>query len=66
MKLHLSTINDPTLKYLENDYKGPIGTLTMEEISKKKNHYIKMIEIASTLNYAEFDEVKGCATNHEI
>ena len=25
-----------------------------------------MIDIASTLNYAEFDEVKGCATAQEM
>ena len=25
-----------------------------------------MIDIASTLNYAEFDEVKGCSITHEM
>ena len=25
-----------------------------------------MIDIASTLNYVEFDEVKGCATTHDM
>ena len=25
-----------------------------------------MIDIASTLNYAEFDDVKSCTTTHEI
>lgn len=66
MKLDLKTINDSRFKYLENAYKAHIGTLTMEEISEKKNHNIMMIEIASALIYAKFDEVKGCTTTHDM
>ena len=64
MRLHLATITDSSLKFLENSYKAPIGRLTMEHITKKKNHNIMMIDIASTLNYAEFDEIKDCTTTH--
>lgn len=44
----------------------PTRTLTMDQIMEKKNHNIMMIDIASTLNYVEFDEVKDCATAHEM
>ena len=66
MKLHLETIGDMSLIYLENKYVGPSGPLTMEKIMKKKNHNIMMIDIASTLNYAEFDEVKDFPATHEM
>lgn len=54
-KLHLETIGDTSLKYLENKYVVPTGTLTVDQIVEKKNHNIMMIDIASTLNYVEFD-----------
>ena len=66
MKLHLETISDSGLKYLNAQYKAPTGTLTMEEIVEKKNHNIMMIFIVSALNYAEFDKVNGCANAHEM
>ena len=58
MKLHLATIGDTSLKYLENKYLAPTGPLSMDQLMEKKNHNIMMIDIASTLNYVEFDEVK--------
>ena len=64
MRLHLETINDSGCKYLDNQYKALTGTLTIEEIVEKKNHNIMMIDIASALNYAKFNEVKGCTTAH--
>ena len=49
-KLHLATIIDLVLKYLNTKYKAPTRTLTMEDISKNKNHSIMMIDITSTLD----------------
>ena len=66
MRLHLETINSLGCKYLDTKYKTPARTLTIEEIAKKKNHNIMMTDIASALNYANFDEVKGCATTHDM
>ena len=66
MKFHLETISDSSLKYLENAYKYPIGTLIMEQVFEKKNHNIMMIDIASALINVEFDEVKECATTHDM
>ena len=62
MKLHLETIGDTSLKYLEKKYVAPSGTLTVDQIIEKKNHNIMMIDIAPTHNYVEFDEVKDCGT----
>ena len=66
MRFHLATIGDSSLNYLDTKYVAPTGTMTVEEITEKKNHNIMMIDIASTFSYVEFDEVKGCATAHEM
>jgi hypothetical protein len=66
MKFHLATISDSGLKYLENAYKNPTRTVTVEEITEKKNHNFTMIDISSSLKYVEFDEVKSYTTNHEM
>ena len=63
MRLHLATISDSGCKYLDEEYKTPIGTLSVEDIAEKKNHNIIMIDIASALSYVEFDEVKDYKTN---
>ena len=65
MRLHLATISDLGSKYLDTKYKTPTGTLLVEDIAEKKNHNIIMIDIASALNYVEFDEVKDYKTAHE-
>ena len=66
MRLHLGRISDSGCKYLDEEYKTPTGTLSVEDISEKKNHNVMMINIASTLGYAEFDEVKHCQTTFEM
>ena len=58
MRLHLATISDSGCKYLDEEYQTPIGTLSIRDISEKKNHNIMMIHISSTLSYAEFEEIK--------
>ena len=60
--MHLTTISDSGLKYLDNEYKTPTRILFVEDIAEKKNHNIMMIGIVSSLNYAEFNEVKDCPT----
>ena len=45
MKLHLETINGSSLKYLNSKYVAPARTMTIQEIVKKKNHNIMMIDI---------------------
>ena len=60
MRLHLATINDFRCKYLDEEYQTPIKTLSVGDIVEKKNHNIMMIDIASTLSYVKFDEIKDC------
>ena len=66
MILHLATISDSCFTYLDAKYKTPNGTLLVVDIAEKKNHNIMMIDIASSLSYAEFDEVKDCKIPHKI
>ena len=43
---------------MDNNYVADVGPFSMDTILEKKNHNIMMIDIASTLNYVEFVEVK--------
>ena len=66
MKLHLSSISDVGLFYLENKYVPPPKPMIVEHMKEAKDHNIMMIDIASSLNYYEFDEVKEYPTTFEI
>ena len=55
MRLHLANISDLDYKYLNVEYKTPIGILSVKDIVVKKNHNIMMIDIAFVLSYAKFD-----------
>ena len=66
MRLYLASISDIGLKYLDEEYVAPIGTLSVGDIVEKKNHNTMMIHIASTLNYEEFDEIKEWKNVHEM
>ena len=35
-------------------------------MKKKKDHNQAMLEIASTLSYAEFDDIKGCTSTFNM
>ena len=58
MRLHLASIGDIGLKYLDAEYVEPSGMLSVNDITEKKNHNTMMIDIASALSYEEFDEIK--------
>ena len=66
MRLHLGSINNSGCKYIDVEYKAPKGTLSVEDIAEKKNHNVMIIDIASPLNYAKFDEIKGWETTFEM
>ena len=66
MRLNLVSISDLSCTYLDAEYKIPSGTLIVEDIAEKKNHNVMMINIASALSYAEFDEVKDYKTTFEM
>ena len=58
IRLHLASIGDTRLKYLDAKYVTPSSTLSVNDIAKKKTHNTMMIDIASTLSYEEFDDIK--------
>ena len=66
MKLHISSINDVGIFYLEKKYMPQPKPMTMEKIKEAKDHNIMMIDIASSLNYSEFDEVKNCPSAFDM
>ena len=58
MRLHLASIGDIGLKYLDAEYVEPTSTLSVNDIVEKKTHNNMMIDIASALSYEEFDVIK--------
>ena len=66
MKLHLATVGDTRLKYLDEKYEEPSGTLSVNDIAEKKTHNNMMIDIASALSYEEFDDIKDCKIAFEM
>ena len=58
MKLHLRGIGDHSQSYIIVEHVDPT-TPTAEDMRKKKEHNQAMLEIASSLNYAKFDDIKG-------
>ena len=66
MRLHLASIGDTRLKYLDAKYVEPFGTLSINDIAEKKTHNNMMIDISLALNYEEFDKIKDCKTAHAM
>ena len=66
MRLHLASIGDTGLKYLDAEYVQPSSTLCVNDIVEKKTHNNMMIDIASALSYEEFNEIKDCKTAHAM
>ena len=58
MKLHLGSIGDYAKTSIIVDHVDPVGALTAEDMNKKKEHNQAMLEIASALSYAEYDDIK--------
>ena len=44
----------------------PVGVPIAEDMKKKKEHNQGMLEISSTLSYAEFDDIKQCNTTFKM
>ena len=66
MRLHLATVGDTGLKYLDEKYEEPSGTLSVNDIAEKKTHNNMMIDIASALSYEEFDDIKDCKSAFDM
>ena len=59
MKLHLGSLRDHAQTKITIEHVDLAGVPTVED-RKKKDHNQAMLEIASALSYAEFDDIKGC------
>ena len=66
MKLHLGSIDDYAHTSITADHVTPVGPLTADDMNKKKEHNQAMLEIASALSYAEYDDIKGRSTTHQM
>ena len=66
MRLYLASIGDTRLKYLDAEYVEPSGTLSVNDIVKKKTHNTMMIDIASAVRYEKIDEIIECKIVHAM
>ena len=66
MKLHLGAIGDYAKSSLGIEHVDPTSPLTIDDLNKRKEQNQAMLEIASTLSYVEFDDVKGCDTTFKM
>ena len=66
MKLHLGSIGDHAKTSIIVEHVAPVGVPTTEDMKKKKEHNQAMLEIASALSYAKFDDIKGCDTTFKM
>ena len=62
MKLHLGSIGDHSQTSITLEHVDPASVPIVEDMKKNKEHNQAMLEIASTLNYAKFDDIKGCTS----
>ena len=65
MKLHLGGISDYAQSCITIKHVDPT-TPTANDTRKKKEHNQTMLEIASTLSYSEFDDIKECTTAKDM
>ena len=66
MKLHLGSIGDYAKTSITVDHVTLAGPLTADDMNKKKEHNQAMLDIASALSYAEYDDIKECDTAHKM
>ena len=66
MKLHLGSIGDYAQTSITVDHIDPAGPLIGDDMNKKKEHNQAMLEIASTLSYVEYDDIKECNTAYKM
>ena len=65
MKLHLRSIGDHAQTKIIVEHVDPANVPTVEDM-KKKEHNQAMLEIASALSYAKFDDIKGYISAHQM
>ena len=58
MELHLGSIGDYAQTSIIVDHIDHVEPLTIDDMTKKKEHNQEMLEIASALSYVEYDDIK--------
>ena len=59
MRLHIPSIGDVALDFLESTYVDiTIVPLNAQQLKEKQEHNQSLLEITSSLSYVEFDELK--------
>lgn len=66
MKLHLGALGDNAQPTITIEHVDPFRALTAEDLKKNKEHNQVMLEIASSLSYTKFDDIKECDTAKKI
>ena len=59
MKVHFGGLGDHAKSIITTKNGDLARALTVEDMKKKKEHNQTMLEIASTLSYTKFDDIKG-------
>lgn len=58
MKLHLGGLGDHAQITIFIENFNPVGVLIVEDLKKNREHNQALLEISSTLSYAQFDDIK--------
>ena len=66
MKMNIQGIGDTTCTSVEIGFTTTIGTLIAQEPKEKKEHNQAMLEIASSLSYSKYDDIKKYYTTKEM
>ena len=66
MKLHLGGLGDHAQSTINTQHVNHVRALTTQDLKKKKEHNQVMLEIASALSYAKFDDIKGCGSSQKM
>ena len=66
MKLYLGSIGDYAKTSIGVEHVDLAGSLSVDDLNKRKEHNQEMLEISSALNYAEFYDIKGCDTTLQM
>ena len=65
MKLHLGGLGDHVQITITIEHVDPTRALTIEDL-KKNEHNKEKLEIAPSLSYFEFDDIKSCDTTKKM
>ena len=66
MKLHIEGLGDYTQSPITTKHVDHVGAPTTYDLKKKKEINQEMLELASSLSYSEFDDIKGCDTTKKM